>query len=215
MVVLAILSALFGGIMGFFAAGIGAAMVLVSVFGGRDGGPDMAGLFGFGPIGGVAGALLGAGLMLRFGGGSRGWGKGLMVSSAILAALGGILLAVTSSPDRGPSYSNVIEFQLEYPSATLAGVEIPSPNAMWGASGADLDGKPISQFWEKRCEGDLCVLNGSIAATGPMNNFRVTTLVGQKKYRYPLDLPLVAAPVDWSEWRAGDGARVRWRIVKR
>ena len=210
----ATLAALLGAALGFFATGFAAAAVLVKALGQRDGGPGMSGFFGFWPIGGIAGTLLGVGLVLRFGGGSAGWGRGLMISAGVVMAIGGMLLA-SSLPESGPTYSHVIEFQLEYPAATLAGVEIPSAKAMWGAAGADLDDKPISQFFEKECKGDVCVLSGSVAALGPTNNFRIVAAVGPGKYRYPLDLPAVVGPVDWSEWRAGDGARVRWRIVKR
>jgi hypothetical protein len=210
----ATLAALLGAALGFFATGFVAAAVLVRALGQRDGGPGMSGFFGFGPIGGIAGTLLGVGLALRFGGGSAGWGRGLMIAAGVVMAIGGMLLA-SSLPDSGPSYSHVIEFQLEYPASTLAGVEIPSAKAMWGAAGADLDDKPISQFFEKDCKDDVCVLSGSVAALGPMNNFRIVAAVGPGKYRYPLDLPAVVGPVDWSEWRAGDGARFRWRIVKR
>ena len=215
MIITAVVAALLGAIIGFFAAGSGAATALVSALGSRDGGPAMSGFFGFGPIGAIAGALLGVGLVLRFGRGSPAWSKSLTISAGIVAALGGLLLAVSISPDRGPIYSNVIEFQLEYPSTLLVGVDIPSADAMWGAAGADLDDNPISQFSQKTCDGDLCILQGSIAAMGPMSNFRVATRIGQKKFRYLLGLPTVIAPVDWSEWHPGDGARVRWRIVKR
>jgi MFS family permease len=216
MAAMAILSALLGAVIGFFAAGFGAANVLVSALGNREGGSSMGGLFVFGPIGGLAGALLGVGLVLRFGGGSPAWSKGLMIAAGVLTAFGGVLLAMTASPDRGPSYSYVIEFQLELPAATLAGVDIPSTNAMWGAGGADADDKPISQFFDKKCEGDTCVIGGSVAALGAMNNFRITTAIGPKKSRYPLDLPpVVSGPADRSEWRDVDGARARWRIVKR
>jgi hypothetical protein len=210
----AMLSALLGAALGFLATGFVAATVLVRALGQRDGGPGMSGFFGFGPIGGIAGALLGVGLVLRFGGGSAGWGRGLMAGAGVVIAVGGILLA-SSLPDSGPSYAHVIEFQLEYPAATLAGVEIPSSNAMWGAAGADLNDKPISKFFEKKCDGDVCVLDGSVAALGPMNNFRIVAAVGPGRYRYPLDLPAVVGPVDWSEWRAGEGARFRWRIVRK
>jgi hypothetical protein len=214
-VVMAIVSALVCGIIGFIAVGSGSAMVLQSVMGSGEGGPAMVGFIFIGPIGGIAGALLGVGLALRFGGGSSGWGKGLMVGAGVVTVLAGIVLAVVSSWSRGPSYSYVIEFQLEYPAATLAGVNIPSANAMWGAAGADLDGTPVSQFFEKRCEGDVCVVDGHVAAVGPTVRFHITSAIAQRKYRYPLELPAVVnGPVDWCDWRPGDGARVRWRIVK-
>jgi hypothetical protein len=216
MVFMAIVSAVLGAVIGFCATGFGAAALLTSILGARDGGPGMSGFFFFGPIGGIAGALLGMGLVLRFGGGSAGWGRGLMISAGVLTLLGGALLAMTAFPDRGPSYSYVIEFQLKVPAAALAGVDIPSDYAMWGAAGAELDDKPISKFFAKECEGDTCVIGGSVAAYGPMNNFRIATAIGQKKARYPLDVPAVVnSPVDWSGWRDGADARVRWRIVQR
>lgn len=214
MTVMVILSALVGAVIGFAAVGFGAAMVLVSALGHRDGGPDMSGFFGFGPIGGIAGALIGAGLALHFGGGSLKWGQRLMIAGGLLIVAGGILLAYAAAPDRGPSYSHLIEFELEFPAATLAAIEIPSSNAMWGAAGADLDDHPISQFFEKKCSADVCVVNGSVAALGPMNNFRIVTSIGGNKNRYALDLPAVPAAMEWSEWRQGDGARVRWRMVR-
>jgi MFS family permease len=210
-----IFSALAGAIVGFMAVGLGAASVLVKALGDRDGGSSMAGFFGFGPIGAIAGALLGAGLVLQFGGGSSGWAKGLMVSSGALTVLTGLVLIVSASPKRGPSYSNVIEFQLEYPSATLAEITIPSQQAMWGAGGGNLDAAIISQFFQKQCEKDVCILDGSIAALGPMDNFRVPVRLGTQTFKYVLDLPIVPTPVDWSPWKAGEGARVRWRIVAR
>jgi hypothetical protein len=216
MIMMAIVSAVVGAVIGFFSVGFAAARILVAALGNHDGGSDMGGFFFFGPIGGLAGALLGVGLVLRFGGGSPAWGKGLIISAGVLTGLGAILLAATASPDHGPSYAYVIEFQLDVPQATLAGVDIPGAYAMWGAAGGDADDKPISQFFEKTCDDKSCVLPGSIAALGPMDNFRVTAHIGPKKYRYPLALPrLVNAPMDWSEWESGDGARLRWRIVKK
>ncbi len=214
MKIAAILGALAGAVAGFAAAGFGAAAVLVSALGDREGGSSMSGFFVFGPVGAVAGALLGAGLTLRFGAASSSWARGLMLAAGIVTALGGILLAFTSSPDRGPSYSHVIEFELELPASSLAGVAIPSSQAMWGAAGAGLDDSPISQFNEKKCAGDICIVSGSVAALGPMNNFRIATLIGSAKHRYALALPQsVTAPADWSDWTQGDGARYRWRIV--
>jgi hypothetical protein len=188
-------------------------MVLTSALGQRDGGPAMSGFFGFGTMGGVAGLLLGAGLALRFGG-SPGWSRGLMIAGGAVLAFAAILL-VASLPDSRSAYSHVIEFQLEYPAAALSGVDIPSSNAMWGSAAGDADEKPISQFFEKNCSDDVCILNGSVAALGPMNNFRIVTVLGSRRHRHSLDVPAVARPMDWSEWRNEDGARVRWRIVKR
>jgi len=103
MMILTILSGLVGAVIGFASAGFGAAMVLVSVFGDHDGGSSMAGFFTFGPIGSIAGVLLGAGLALRFGHSSPKWGLRLMMGAGIVSVLGGVLLAVVSTPDRGPS----------------------------------------------------------------------------------------------------------------
>ena len=149
-----VLCGLLGAIIGFVGVGFAASAVLVSALGNREGSASMAGTFFFGPIGALAGALLGMGLVKRFGGGSPGSGKGLMIAAAVVTALGGIALAITASPDRRPSYSYVIEFQLQVPAAALAGVDIPSTNAMWGSASEDLDDKPISQFFDKKCEGE-------------------------------------------------------------
>lgn len=215
MILKAILCAVLGLVIGFCTVGFGAAMLLDSIRGSREGAAAMYGFFFFGPIGAIVGALLAAGLVLRFGGGSAGLGNGLMIGSGVVAVLGCLLLVVSASPDR-PSYAHVIEFQMEVPAATLTGIEIPGPNAMWGAAGGDLDDKPISQFFEKQCDGETCVLNGSVAALGDFRNFRIAAHLGPKKYRCVLGLPVVInAPADWSAWLPNDDARFRWRIVKR
>jgi MFS family permease len=214
-ILITLFAATLGAIVGFAAAGFGAAALLVAIHGDHDGGTSMSGFFGFGPVGGLAGALIGAGLALRFGSISKKWGQRLTISGGVLAGLGAVILAIASTPSRGPAYSEVIEFELEYPAATLAGVDIPSANAMWGAAGADADDRPISQFFEKKCSAEVCVLNGSVAALGPMNNFRIATAIGPKKFRYRLDLPqAITGPIDWSAWQSGEGARVRWRVVR-
>jgi hypothetical protein len=86
---------------------------------------------------------------------------------------------------------------------------------MWGAAGGDMNDTPISRFFEKTCTAEVCVLGGSVAALGPMQNFRIAAILGPNRYRYPLALPATIGAVDWSAWQAGDGARVRWRIVRR
>jgi hypothetical protein len=175
----------------------------------------MTGFFGFGPVGAIAGALLGAGLALTFGPLASKWGIRLIVSGGVVFGIGGVVLLVAGTPDRGPSYSEVIEFELEYPAKALEPLEIPSSNAMWGAAGGKSDDTPISQFFEKKCSGDVCVVNGSVAALGDMDNFRITTKIGPARASYPLDVPApVTAPVDWSAWRSREGVRWRWRIVK-
>ena len=217
MAIIAILCGILGFAIGAAGTGIGAAKILEAAHGSREGYAGMVGVFYFGPLGGIAGALLGIGLALRFGGGPATWSKGLLIAAAIIAGFTGIALAVTASPnDNRPNYSYVVQFELEFPAAALAGIDIPGPNAMWGAAGADLDDKPISQFFDKKCEGGACLLNGSVAAAGPMNNFRINVHLGQKSYRFPLALPeVVNSPADWSPWQSIDDARVRWQIVSR
>lgn len=212
----AILAGIAGLLIGAFGVGLGAAEALESLKGSREGAAAMAGFFYFGPFGGLAGALLGAGLALHFTSGSATWAKGLMISSAVTAGIGGLLFAAVAMPEGGASYSHVIEFELEVPETMLAGVDIPSPGAMWGAAAEDASDKPISQFFEKRCTDSVCVLPGSVAALGSMSDFRVAAHLGNKQYRLPLDLPLsISGPMDWSAWRTTDDVRVRWRIVQR
>jgi hypothetical protein len=216
MVLVAILCGIAGLVIGFFGVGLSAAKVLEAIHGTREGAAAMAGFFYFGPIGGIAGTLIGVGLVLRFGGGSGTWGKGLMIAAAVITVFGGVLFAMIALPDVRPSYSHVIEFELEVPAAALTSVDIPGPHAMWGAAGADMDDKPFSQFFDKRCEGNVCVLPGSVAAAGPLYHFRIAVLLGQKAYRFSLDLPAaITGPIDWSAWHTSDDARLRWRIVKR
>jgi hypothetical protein len=223
MVVIAILCGIAGFAAGFFGVGLGAAKVLEAVHGSREGYAVMVGFFTFGPVGGIAGALAGIGLTLRFGGRSPAWGKRLLIGSAVIAGLAGIGLAFAASPtDNRPFYSHVIQFELQVPAIDLASVEIPGPDAMWGAAGDQADDTPISRFFDRQCDGDACLLAGSVAAAGSMNQFRITVRLGQKSYRFPLDLPpAVNAAVDWSQWRSNAGSesndrsRLRWRIVPR
>ena len=209
----AILSAFVGAILGFAAAGFGAAILLASTLGDHDGGSSMGGFFIFGPIGAISGALLGAGVALHFRS-RRPWSTRLTLSSVAVAFLGGLLLVITAFPNREPSYSYVIEFQLEVPAEALTGVTIPSPNAMWGAAGAGSDDKPISQFAESKCEQAACLLHGSVAALGALNAFHIRATIGPKQYRFPLEIPTVVnAPQDWSAWHQTEGGQSRWRII--
>jgi MFS family permease len=223
MVVIAILCGIAGFAAGWFGVGLGAAKVLEAAHGSREGYAAMVGFFTFGPVGGIAGALAGVGLTLRFGGGSAVWGQRLLIGAVVIAGLAGIGLALASSPtENRPSYSHVIQFELQVPAADLTGVEIPGPDAMWGAAGGQADDSPISRFFDRQCDGDTCLLAGSVAAAGSLDQFRIAVRLGQKSYRFPLDLPpVVNAAVDWSPWRvsagreSSDRARLRWRIVSR
>ena len=91
--ILSILAGLILGAAGAFTTAMIAAIWMGSVYGSNSGGTEMSSAFTFGPAGGIAGILLGVGLVLRFFGGSAGWVKGLMVSAASLYGL--ILLALT------------------------------------------------------------------------------------------------------------------------
>ncbi len=217
MLFITILCAIAGFAIGAAGTGFGAAKILEAAHGPREGYAAMVGFFYFGPLGGIVGALLGVGLALRFGGGSGPWSKGLLIAAAGVACLTGAALAVTAQPkDNRVNYSYVIQFELEFPAAALAGIDIPGPAAMWGAAGADLDDTPISQFFEKKCEGGVCLVNGSVAAAGPMYNFRIHVRLGQKSYRFPLAVPAaINGPIDWSPWQSIDDARVRWCVVNR
>jgi hypothetical protein len=83
MIIVDILAGLAGAVAGFLGVGFLAARVLVAALGNHDGGSDMAGFFFFGPIGGLAGAMLGVGLAMRLGAGSK-----RCVLNAWIAALG-------------------------------------------------------------------------------------------------------------------------------
>jgi hypothetical protein len=223
MVIIAILCAIAGFAAGMFGVGLGAAKVLEAVHGAREGSAAMAGFFIIGPVGGIAGALAAVGLALRFGGGSAMWGQRLLIGAAVVAGLAGIGLALAAAPtDNRLSYSYVIQFELRIPATDFAGIEVPGPDAMWGAAGGQADDTPISRFFDRQCEGDACLLTGSVAAAGSLDQFHIHVRLGQKSYRFPLDLPpVVNNAVDWSPWRStagaesNDPARLRWRIVSR
>lgn len=216
MIALIILAGIVGAVAGAFGVGLGAAKALEAAHGAREGAAAMSGFFFFGPFGAVAGALLGVGLALHLAGRSAAWARGLMIAAAIVIVLGGILFSMVAAPDSRPYYPHVLEFELEVPAEAVAGIDVPGPNALWGAAGADLSDEPTSQFIEKNCQGDVCLLTGSIAPVGPLNNFRVAAHLGAKQYRFLLDLPpAVTGAIDWSAWRTSDDARLRWRVVDR
>jgi len=91
---MAILAALVLGPVGFFVFGVGAAIWMDSVYGSNSGGTEMESFILFGPAGGLAGILLGIGLVLRFRSGRAGWGKGLMIGAGSLAGLAVLVLTV-------------------------------------------------------------------------------------------------------------------------
>ena len=158
MKLLPVISALLGAIIGFAAAGFGSAAVLVAAFGDREGGNGMAGFFGFGPVGAIAGTLMGAGLALTFGPAANEWGKRLIVSGGVVLGIGVVVLLVASTPDRGPNYSEVIEFELEYTRPrrwnTLR-FQVPTP---CGAPGVESRMTPLSLSSSKRNAAEMCVL---------------------------------------------------------
>ena len=224
MVTIAILCGIAGFAAGWFGVGLGAAKVLEAVHGSREGYAAMVGFFIFGPVGGIAGALAGVGLTLRFGGGSAVWGQRLLIGATVMAGLAGIGLIFAASPNENrPSYSQVIQFELQVPASDLASIEIPGPDAMWGAAGGQADDTPISRFFDRKCDGDGCLLAGSVAAAGSMDQFHITVRLGQKSYRFLLDLPPVALPPSTYPVRvshspgpeSNDHTRLRWRIVAR
>ena len=90
---MAILAALFLGAVGFFVLGVGGAIWMSSLYGSNSGGSEMSTIFTLGPLGCLAGILLGVGLVFHFSGGPAGWAKGLMIGGASLAGLAAIVLA--------------------------------------------------------------------------------------------------------------------------
>jgi hypothetical protein len=81
----AMLAAIVVGAAGCVAFGAGAAIWMSSIYGSQSGGVEMSSLFTFGPIGGLAGVLLGIGITLRFS--HRPGAKGLIIASAAIAGL--------------------------------------------------------------------------------------------------------------------------------
>jgi len=198
---MAVLAALILGVVGCFAFGAGAAIWMGSVYGSNSGGTEMSSFFTFGPVGGLAGILLGVGLVLHFKGAHAGWAKGLMIGAASLAglallALCGLALAHTPPAVRVPA--STLVFQLEVPA-----------NAPIETSGWSFDGGSVSSV-EKHCAESTCTLVFVVSVDETFPGTARTLAAGG--YRFALDAASVRHAADWCEWRSEGTARFRYRV---
>jgi hypothetical protein len=199
----AILAALIFGIAGCFAFGVGAAIWMGSIYGSNSGGTEMSSFFTVGPVGGLAGVLLGVALVFHFRSGPAGWAKGLMISAASLTgltvlALSALALAHPSRTVRVPS--SVAVFQVEFPAA--AAVE---------TSGWSFDGGSISSV-EKHCAMGTCTLVFVIPLAESFSGATLTLAAGE--YQFVVDRTNVLQASDWCEWRFSGTTRFRYRASR-
>ena len=168
--------------MGCFAFGVGSAIWMGSIYGSNSGGTEMSSFFTFGTVGGLAGILLGVGLVFHFNSGPAGWAKGLLISAASLTGLAVLTLsglALTHKPEVARSTSSILVFQVEFPAA--APVE---------TSGWSFDGGSISSV-EKHCAESTCTLVFVISLA---ETFAGTSLVlAAGEYRFAVD-PAAISP---------------------
>lgn len=98
---LAAIAGLVLGAIGAFIFGLGATQLMTAVGGARSGGSAMSGFFIFGPIGLLAGGLLGAGLVLRQAGAATGLTRVIIPLSLLIAVIGVVLCVLNIAFSRG------------------------------------------------------------------------------------------------------------------
>ncbi len=212
----AILAGLVLALLTGFGMGYGAATWFTSVAGPREGAAAMYGFFIFGPIGAVAGLLLGSGAVLKFSGYALTWGNWLLGSGSVILVLGLMLMVYSANPREQPIFSKVpiVEFELDYPAAALG--DGPIQDVHWTNSKAQKKEEVISQFWDKKCAEGRCVVAGSSYVISTEQASTVTVSLQGRLLHYHLNLPKrLEGPLPWSEWDDQEGVRVRWRVVKK
>lgn len=195
-----------------FGMGFGAASWFTSVAGPREGAAAMSGFFLFGPIGAVAGLLLGSGIVVRFWSAAHTAGGWLLGSGGAVLLFGVVLMLVSANPRRQPLFdvAPVMEFELDFPEPMLG--EGPIQDVRWTPSRAEHRDGVVSQFWEKRCQNGRCVVNGSSYVLSTRQSSTLTVDLRGRLLYFHLNLPpKLEGALPWSEWDEQDGVRVRWR----
>lgn len=212
MILAAIVAGLLAAALLGFGMGFGAASWFTSVAGPREGAAAMSGFFVFGPIGAVAGLLLGSGAVVRFWSAAHTVGAWLLGSGGVVLLLGLVLMFVAANPRSQPIFdvSPVMEFELDFPEAMLG--DGPIGDVHWTASRAERRDQAVSQFWEKRCQDGRCIVGGSSYVLSTEQSSTLTVDLRGRLLYFRVNLPQkLAHGLPWSDWNEQDGVRVRWR----
>ena len=203
---------LLGAALGF-GVGLAAAEVYTNIGGSRDGGPAMAGFFQIGPFGLVAGFLLGAALVLQYGGAAGLLSKGLFWGSGIVAGLGAVVLMMPVMQNLSEKASrSKINLELQFAVAVAKDAELNY--LKWGYQGEAKEGKADYEFYNRKLEGEVSYLQGDMQMSdNPSRRFAYFSSRG-KVQRFPISkLGTVQEISDWSEWQQGDEVKFRWRMA--
>ncbi len=211
-VVAVICGLLLGAALGF-GMGLAAAEIYTAIGGARNGGPAMAGFFYVGPFGLIAGLLLGAALVLNYGGSAGGLSKGLFWGGGIVFAIGlvALMLPVVMNQSEKAARSKVnLEMQFE-----VGAKEADRLNQLkWGYQGEALEGKADYEFYNCRQEGEVYYLQGDMQMSdNPSRRLGLFSRQG-KLQTFPISKTGPVQDVsEWSDWQQGDGVKFRWRMA--
>ncbi|MCX6614384.1 MAG: hypothetical protein NTW74_26535 [Acidobacteria bacterium] len=210
---LAILCGLLLGAALGFGTGFAAAELFTKLGGARDGGAAMAGFFHVGPFGLVAGFLLGAALVLQYGGAAGTFSKGLFWGGGIVAGLGVIVLILPVLLHQSQKTTRAkINLQMQFAVAVANEAEISK--LRWGYQGEAQEGNAAYDFYNRKLEGEVFYLQGDMQMSDNPSR-RVAYFSSQGKTQ---SFSIAkAGPVheisDWSEWQQGDAVKFRWRMA--
>ena len=203
---------LLGAALGF-GTGLAAAEVFTNIGGARDGGAAMAGFFHVGPFGFIAGFLLGAALVLQYGGAAGGLSKGLFWVGGIVFAIGllAVMIPVLMNESEKAARSKInLEMQFEVKAAEAEGLN----HLKWGYQGEALEGKAEYPFYNSRQEGEVYFLQGDMQMSdNPSRRIGLFAREGQVQTFPIAQNGPVQDPSDWSDWQQGERVKFRWRMA--
>jgi hypothetical protein len=213
---MAILWAIIGGIVGAVAGWVVAAvlsLVIMGLLGVSDfeGGRAMASFWGFGPIGGLVGLILGIWLALRLAGGRMRVGalakRGVLALLGIAAVIGAAIFIIWQSGDHRLTYDGAgatLEFEIRVP----ADYALPSDAAMVQVE-IDTDKNQQPGYLDKdwlRHEAGYSLLSGGVELYFRTAQRLLVLKLGDHRDRlFKIRLPGKPDPDgDWSDWQKVD-----------
>src|SRR5262245_53468112 len=213
---MAILWAILGGFLGAvagFVATVVVSLVIMGLLGVSDfeGGRAMGAVWGFGPIGGLVGLILGIWLALRLVGGRTRFGtlarRGGLALLGIAAIVAAGLFVVWQSGDQHLTYDGAgatLEFEIRSP----ADYALPAEAALVGVEiNTDKNQQPgyLDKEWLRREDG-YSILSGGVELYFRTARRLLVLRLGDNRDRlFKIRLPGKPGPGEtWSEWQKVD-----------